>query len=119
MQRSEGEADGVPAPPAGVADRATCPGVVQGRLRADAATGGSTHGGGLVTWVSEIGHPRSDTVSRGRADESPVGHELLQTLPRIHFSRVDVGVRIDRNLMEPVELAGVASTAAERAELLT
>ena len=68
---------------------------------------------------TQIDQPCGDNFSHGRANASHMWHELLQALRGIDFSSVDVGVRIDRDLMDPVELAGIASTAAERAELLT
>src|SRR3990167_8755630 len=43
-------------------------------------------------------------------------HELLHTLAGLHFTRVDVPLRVGGNHVEPVELAGPVAGAPDAAE---
>src|SRR5262245_15614888 len=46
------------------------------------------------------------------------GLELLDPLSAVDFARIHVPLRIDRNLMDPVEFTGLAAIVAERAQHL-
>ena len=51
-------------------------------------------------------------VARTAASARPVSQELLNSLPAVHFSRIDVSRRIDGESVKPVELTDLATRPA-------
>jgi len=48
--------------------------------------------------------------------QSSTRNKFLDALRGIDLARIEVSFRIDRDLMDPVKLAGIASGASERAQ---